>query len=92
MVELLAAGLTGGRNSVDVAPLKAPEGAPHDLGQTYILIDPAAAPDFAARLARLQEAVAEDPGARLPGAVSRATDPVEVPADAWALAQRLAAG
>ena len=39
MAELLAAGMTGGTVSRQVAPLKAPEGAPHDLGQYYLLID-----------------------------------------------------
>ena len=42
MVELLAAGMTGGRASRDVAPLKAPEGEPHGLGQYFLLLDPAA--------------------------------------------------
>ena len=67
MAELLAAGMTGGLNSLDVGPLKAPEGAPHDLGQFYLLIDPALSPDFAARFGRLAEAIAEEEGARLPG-------------------------
>ncbi len=40
LVELLAAGLTGGRLSIDVPPLKTPEGPPHDLGQFYVVIDP----------------------------------------------------
>ena len=35
MVELLAAGMTGGVASRDVKPLKAPQGDPHGLGQFY---------------------------------------------------------
>ena len=50
MAELLAAGMTGGSLSRDVVGLKAPEGTPHDLGQYYLLIDPANA-DYAFNLA-----------------------------------------
>ena len=42
MAELLAGALTGSRLSLEVPPLKAPEGPPHDLGQFYIVIDPGA--------------------------------------------------
>ncbi len=84
MAEILVAGLTGSLNSVDVKPLKAVEGAPHDLGQVYILIDPTQNPDFGARLARLQEVVAEDPAARLPGSVAKNRDPVAVGDALWA--------
>ncbi|MBT0958612.1 Ldh family oxidoreductase [Alphaproteobacteria bacterium KMM 3653] len=83
MVELLAAGMTGGLNSLDVKPLKAPEGAPHQLGQFFLLIDPAMSPDFAERLARVAEAVAADPGARLPGAPRPAPQVVDVPDALW---------
>ncbi len=83
MAELLAAGMTGGLNSLDVTPLKAPEGPPHDLGQFYILIDPATSPDFAARFARLAEAIAADEGARLPGARIKGGDAAEVPDPLW---------
>ena len=83
MAELLAAGMTGGVNSLDVKPLKAPEGPPHDLGQFYILIDPAVSPDFAARFARLADAVAEEEGARLPGARVTGLDAAEVPEPLW---------
>ncbi|MEM8579510.1 MAG: Ldh family oxidoreductase, partial [Pseudomonadota bacterium] len=90
MAELLAAGLTGSVLSRDVQPLKAPDGPPHDLGQYYLLIDPGASGDFQDRLAALQEAIAADPGTRLPGAARAEADPVAVDADLWALAQRLA--
>lgn len=90
MAEVLVAGLTGSLNSVDVAPLKAPEGKPHDLGQVYFLIDPSQNPAFFDRLSRLKDAVAEDPQARLPGSVPRKIDPVMVPDALWALVTGLA--
>ena len=90
MAELLAAGMTGGLNSLDVGPLKAPEGAPHDLGQFYLLIDPALSPDFAARFGRLAEAIAEEEGARLPGAGKRGSETAEVPEPLWQLTRNLA--
>ena len=58
MAEVLAAGMTGGVLSQDVSPLKAPEGAPHDLGQYYLLIDPSASDSFGDRMTRLAAAVA----------------------------------
>jgi (2R)-3-sulfolactate dehydrogenase (NADP+) len=91
MVELLAAGMTGGVLSRDVASLKAPEGAPHDLGQFYILIDPSASVAFRDRLAALTELVGTDEGGRIPGQHRVVSDPVEVDATAWAQALDLAA-
>ena len=90
MAELLAAGLTGGVNSLDVQPLKAPEGSPHDLGQFYILIDPGTSDSFAVRLSRVAEAVAAEEGARLPGAKRKAADTVDVPDDLWTQVKSLA--
>ncbi|MCR9127081.1 MAG: Ldh family oxidoreductase [Rhodobacteraceae bacterium] len=90
MAELLAAGLTGGVSSRAVQALKAPEGAPHDLGQYYLLIDPAGSGDFAATLDALVAAVAADPGARLPGRDRQLADPVAQDADFWARMQALA--
>ena len=84
MVEAFAAGLTGSVNSLDVKGLKAAEGPPHDLGQFYILIDPGAHdPAFSDRLARVAEAIAEDPGVRIPGVPRRRLDPVDVPDALW---------
>jgi len=90
MVEILAAGLTGGTVSRDVKPLKAPEGAPHDLGQFYLLIDPEGAPDFAPRIAALAAAVAQDDGARMPGQGKQPADPVDLEDAVWAQALTLA--
>lgn len=60
MAELLAAGMTGSVNSLDVAGLKVAEGKPHDLGQFYILLDPRTYhAEFGARFARVAEAVAK---------------------------------
>ncbi|MGB5559144.1 MAG: Ldh family oxidoreductase [Paracoccaceae bacterium] len=90
MAELLAAGLTGGVNSLDVLPLKAAQGPPHDLGQFYILIDPGTSDTFTDRLARVAKAVAAEEGARLPGANRKAADSVTVPDALWAQVQSLA--
>ncbi|MEI4260404.1 Ldh family oxidoreductase [Roseovarius sp. D0-M9] len=90
MAEILAAGLTGGLASQDVAPLKAPEGAPHDLGQFYLLIDPGLSDHFAARLARVAEGVAANEGARMPGQGRVEATRVDVPDALWLQLQRLA--
>ncbi len=85
MVEVLAAALTGGNLSVDVPPLKAPEGPPHDLGQFYVVIDPAgyAGSVFHERIAGLMAAIAGQHGARLPGSTARHLDPVSVDSGLW---------
>lgn len=90
MVELLAAGMTGGVVSRDVKPLKAPEGPPHDLGQFYILIDPATSPEFFDRLSQVADGVALDPGARMPGRGKAVMDPVPLEEAVWAQLQDLA--
>ncbi len=94
MVELLASALTGSNRSVDVPPLKAPDGPPHDLGQFYILIDPEAysGSGFYAHLAALAASIAEQPEARLPGSQRSAATAVQLEDDVWAQAQSLAAG
>lgn len=91
MAELLAAGMTGGVNSLDVKPLKAPEGPPHDLGQFYLLIDPGCTDTFGARFAALAEAVAAEEGGRLPGQGKRHADPVALDETLWAQVGELAA-
>ena len=90
MAELLAAGLTGGVVSRDVKPLKAPEGAPHDLGQYYLLMDPDVSGVFFDRLAQVQEGVALDKGARMPGQGKVPAVEVDVPDALWALCSGLA--
>jgi (2R)-3-sulfolactate dehydrogenase (NADP+) len=84
LVEVLAAGLTGSVNSLDVKGLKLPDGPPHDLGQFYLLIDPRAHADgLATRIGRIAEAIAADPDVRIPGVPRRQLDPVFVPDDLW---------
>lgn len=90
MAELLAAGMTGSRAAPDIAPLKAPEGEPHDIGDYYLLIDPGMSGAFHDRFARIAGMVAMDEGARIPGAGRQGTDPVEVDDAAWQQAQALA--
>lgn len=90
MAELLAAGMTGGVISRDVKPLKAPEGPPHDLGQYYLLIDPANAPAFFDRLASVAEGIAKDEGARMPGQGKQEQDPVQLEDAIWEQTKLLA--
>ena len=91
MAELLAAGMTGSVNSLDVSGLKLPDGKPHDLGQFYILMDPGTyGDDFVARFTRIADAVAAQEGARLPGADRKEMDVIDVPDALWALVTDLA--
>ena len=83
MAEILAAGMTGGTLSKDVKPLLVPEGPPHDLGQFYILIDPAQSSEFFNRIQTLAEAIAQDEGARMPGRNKVDQDPIEVADELW---------
>ena len=94
LVEMLASAMTGTRASVDVPPLKTPDGPPHDLGQFYVVVDPGAysADGFYDRLAALAEAIAGQPGARLPGADSPSVDRVELEDEVWDAALELAGG
>lgn len=92
MVEMLAAGMTGGAASRDVKPLKAPQGDPHGLGQFFMLIDPAASPAFFDRLEALAAAATEDEGTRMPGQNKRLKDPVDVPDALWDLMISLSNG
>jgi (2R)-3-sulfolactate dehydrogenase (NADP+) len=90
MAEILAAAVTGSVLSRDVKPLKAPMGAPHDLGQYYLLIDPSVSSDFGEKIQALSEHIAQDEGARMPGQNKTTMDPVEVGEDTWALITELA--
>lgn len=81
MVELLAAGMTGGQLGHGVQPLKAPEGPPHDLGFYLIAIRPG--PGMADRFARLLALVDADPKARMPGRGRLPHDPVRMPDALW---------
>ena len=90
MAELLASGLTGGLVSRDVKPLKAPEGPPHDLGQYYLLMDPDISGAFFDRLSQVEEGVALDEGARIPGQGKQENDPVSLEDAVWKQTRELA--
>ncbi|WP_025820176.1 Ldh family oxidoreductase [Shewanella marina] len=92
MAELLTAGLTGGIASQFVKPLKAPTGEPHDLGQYFLLIDPANAEYFYERCQQVIELVSQDEGTRLPGQFINELTEVDVPQALWELALDLANG
>ncbi|MEP3347773.1 MAG: Ldh family oxidoreductase [Litoreibacter sp.] len=84
MGEVMAAALTGSVNSLDVGGLKLPDGAPHGLGQFYMLMDPGTYTDeFDARIARVVDAVSEQPDARIPGASRSLKSDVQVSDDLW---------
>jgi (2R)-3-sulfolactate dehydrogenase (NADP+) len=91
MVEIMAAGLAGGTPSRKVTPLKAPEGDPHDLGHSFLLIDPGIRPDFHAMVDGLAAAVAQDAGARMPGRGKTPHTAVDVPDALWEATHALAA-
>jgi len=93
MAELLAAGITGSMNSLDVSGLKLPTGGPHGLGQFYFIIDPSTHhADFSERLARLVDAVALQDGARLPGSNRVPMIEINVPDTLWDLVKSLESG
>lgn len=94
LVEFMAAGLTGSASSLDVKGLKLPEGKPHNLGQTYILIDVEAHAGhdaMADKVSRVFETLNSDGGTgRIPGMTRTFLDPVDVPDDLWTLVCKLA--
>ncbi|MFC2968521.1 Ldh family oxidoreductase [Acidimangrovimonas pyrenivorans] len=93
LAEFLAAGMTGSVNSLDVRGLKAETGPPHDLGQFYILIDPAGqAAALADRIRRVADAIADDPAVRIPGSRRETPASVTVAPTLWALVRELAEG
>ena len=89
MAEILVAGMTGGRISKNVAPLKAKDGEPHNLGQFYIIIDPASGASFYERLEELITIVSSEEGTRMPGQYTVPQTEVDVPDDLWNLAKGL---
>ena len=91
MVEVLSAGLTGASYSWQASSFFDADGAPPDVGQMIVAIDPARAGGTSAHLAELAKAYEADEGARLPGSrrfESRARaerDGVTVPASVLAM-------
>ena len=92
MVEVLAGALTGSLLSNEIPPLKAPEGPHHDIGQFYLVIDPAsfAGDGFFDRIDAIAASVNAQPGARLPGSSRTAVESVELEEPVWARVQELA--
>ena len=93
LVEVLASALTGSVSSADMAPLKAPEGGPHNIGQFYLLIDPQAysGPAFHQAVTQLGALVAEQDGARLPGSRRAPVESVDIEVELWQATCELAA-
>lgn len=93
MAEVLASALTGSVSSMNVKGLKLAEGAPHDLGQYYLLLDPCAVSGdvFWQRISHLQDAVSAQPGARLPGTARTQAEILSIDAELWSQARSLAA-
>ena len=86
MAEILVTGMTGGKISKNVAPLKAKDGEPHNLGQFYIIIDPASGASFYNRLEELTTIISSEEGTRMPGQYTVPQTEVDVPDDLWNLA------
>ena len=90
LAEILAGALTGSRLSVEVPPLKTPEGEPHDLGQFYVIIDVEAYDkSFLQRVEKLADVIESQPDARLPGKNIYLSDEIEVDSDLWSTIKQL---
>ena len=92
MAEILASALTGSVSSIDAAPLKITEGVPHNLGQFYFLIDPTnfCGDIFWDRIDALQQAIKEQPNARLPGTQKTTPDSGVLDRNLWQQVTKLA--
>ena len=69
MVEILAAAVTGSAYGWEASSFFDDRGGPPDMGHVLIALDPArlSAGSYESRMAALLEAIAAEPGARLPG-------------------------
>ena len=69
MVEILAAGLTGGQFGFEASSFFTADGEPPRIGQLFLVLDPerSGGPAWPARLEVLLSAILDQPGARLPG-------------------------
>jgi len=68
IVEILSAALTGAAFSKDALAYRVAEGAPPNIGQSFVAFDPSAfAPGFLDRIDDIATAVTSQDGARLPG-------------------------
>jgi len=92
MAEILSSALTGSLSSADAPALKTTEGAPHDLGQSYILIDPdfnGENDHFYKQLDKLSNLISSQPNARLPGTKKNNSKAVQIDKDLWNLVSEL---
>tara|TARA_X000000368_G_scaffold396620_1_gene365056 strand:- start:1192 stop:1821 length:630 start_codon:yes stop_codon:yes gene_type:complete len=92
MAEILSSALTGSLSSADAPALKTTEGAPHDLGQSYILIDPdfnGEKDHFYKQLDKLSNLISSQPNARLPGTKKNNSKEVQIDKDLWNLVSEL---
>tara|TARA_B100000965_G_scaffold233356_1_gene195423 strand:- start:2000 stop:2629 length:630 start_codon:yes stop_codon:yes gene_type:complete len=93
MAEVLSSALTGSLSSADAPALKTTDGAPHDLGQSYILIDPefnGKNDHFYKQLNKLSDLISSQPNARLPGSKKNNSEEVQIDEDLWNLVNGLA--
>ena len=69
MIEILAAAVTGSAYGWEASSFFDDKGSPPDMGHVFIALDPArlSAGAYESRMTTLLEALAEEPGARLPG-------------------------
>jgi (2R)-3-sulfolactate dehydrogenase (NADP+) len=90
MVEIFAAALSGGNLGLDASPFSGPKGGPPGTGQFFIAVDPAAfsGDAFGPAMTRLAQSIAEQEGARLPGA-RRAANRARIEAEGVAVPQEL---
>ncbi|MFN3824456.1 MAG: Ldh family oxidoreductase [Pseudorhodobacter sp.] len=94
MVEMLTAGLVGGNFGHQASSLFEAEGAPPDLSHLILVFEASRfAPGFSTRAAQLFEAIAAQPGARLPGTrrLAARAQPITLPDGLLATLRALAA-
>jgi len=93
MAEILSSALTGSLSSVNAPPLKTTEGAPHDLGQSYILIDPnfnGAKDHFSSQIKHLTKNISKQKNSRLPGSIKKEINEISIERNLWNLVTQLA--
>jgi (2R)-3-sulfolactate dehydrogenase (NADP+) len=85
MAEVLASFFTGSAMSLDTTNLAATEGSPHGLGMVCLLLDPTAMAGhrFVESVERLEAAIRNQPGTRLPGTRRSAGMEATVDAALW---------
>jgi len=92
MAEILSSALTGSLSSVDAPALKTTDGKPHDLGQSYVLIDPNFNGDshhFFEKLNDLSNLISIQSNTRLPGSKKNSLDTVSIHSDLWEVVNNL---